>query len=151
MRTTCYPTYANHSAFLPRYRPVYPRKQAHIPSCQARNLCGMLKEFSCHYSTKRLEKNLEGGYEKKSWKQHLTKQQKQSQLCPLSQTIKVFTVGEATFFNELIHLDSQDLTKKKINTVYSLRDLSEAMNDRGGWREIPRILSSQYNLMMTLL
>ena len=115
--------------------------------------------------TKFMEKKVDGNYPRmlrailnKSWRQHHTKQQLYGHLRPIAKTIQVRRTRHAELCwrskNELInniHLWTSSHRRPKAgrpdrtyiqqlcaDTEYSLEDLSGAMDDRDGWREMVR-------------
>ena len=112
--------------------------------------------------TKRMEKKLDGNYTRmlrailnKSWRQHPTKQQLYGHLPPITKTVKVRRIrhaghcwrsGDELIIDVLLWTPSHGQAKagKPARTyIQQLREdkrcnpenLTEAMNDREGWRE----------------
>ena len=114
--------------------------------------------------TKRIEKKLDGNYERmlrrimnKSWKQHSTKQQLYSHLPPISKTIQVRHCGhcwrskDELISNILLWTPSRGCVGRQTRTYLhqlcadsgcSLEDRLGAMDDRDGWSERIREISA---------
>ena len=122
----------------------------------------LLYECTIWTITKRMEKKLDGNYTRmlrvilnKSWSQHFTKQQLYRHLPPIIKTIKIRQTRHAGYCwrsrNDLksdvllctpSHWRSKAgrpagtyVPQHSADTGYSLKYLSEAMDDRDGWRE----------------